>query len=71
LQAHDGDDGHDCPICLWLHYAAAVVLFAAAVFRVIFRIVNLIVALPRNPLIKLSLPANISRAPPELLLSAV
>jgi hypothetical protein len=61
---HDDDDGHDCPICLWLHYVA-VMYFPAVVFCVIFRIVNLIVALPRIPLVKLLLSVNISRAPPR------
>ncbi len=61
---HHHDDGHECPICLWLHYVA-VMYFPAVVFCVIFRIVNLIVALPRIPLIKFLLFANISRAPPR------
>ncbi len=61
---HDGDDGHGCPICLWLHYAA-VMFFLVVVFCVIFRIVSFIAVLPRTLLIKLSLSANISRAPPQ------
>jgi len=67
---HDDDDGHDCPICLWLHYAA-VMFFLAVMFRVIFRVINFIAALPSIPLIKILLPANISRAPPELRFFAI
>lgn len=62
---HDGDDGHDCPICLWLHNAV-VVFFFAVVFCVIFQVVSFIAALPIIPLIKVLFSANISRAPPKL-----
>jgi hypothetical protein len=61
---HDDDDGHDCPICLWLHYVA-VMYFLAVVFRVIFLIVSFITAFPCIPLTKLSFSSNISRAPPR------
>jgi hypothetical protein len=60
---HGGDDGHDCPICLWLHYAAEVSFFAV-VFCVVFCVISFIPALPRIPLVKILLSANISRAPP-------
>lgn len=67
---HDGDDGHDCPICLWLHYAA-VLFFFVVVFCVMFRVVSFIPALPSTPLIKILLSVNISRAPPEHCFSAI
>jgi hypothetical protein len=60
---HDGDDGHDCPICLWLHYAAEGSFFAV-VFYAIFSVISFIPALPRIPLVKILFSANISRAPP-------
>ncbi len=60
---HDGDDGHDCPICLWLHFAAEA-SFSAVLFCVIFSVVSFISALPRIPSVKILPSVNISRAPP-------
>ena len=60
---HGGDDGHDCPICLWLHFAAEVSFFEV-IFCVISSVISFILVLPRVPSIKISLSANISRAPP-------
>jgi len=67
---HDGDDGHDCPICLWLHYAA-VLFFFAVIFCIMFRVVSFIPALPSIPLVKILLSTNISRAPPKFHFPAV
>ncbi len=60
---HDGDDGHDCPICLWLHYVAEGSFFAV-VFYAIFSAISFIPALSRIPSVKTLPSANISRAPP-------
>ena len=67
---HNEDSGHECPICLWLHHIA-VIFFFVVVFCVIFQVASFIAALPSIPLIKISLSANLSRAPPKLYFYAV
>lgn len=60
---HDEDDGHECPICLWLHHA--VILFSAVVFCIFLRLVSHIFILPRTPVVKTLMSVGISRAPPQ------
>ncbi len=67
---HHHDDGHECPICFWLHYVA-VIFSLAVVFYVIFRVISFIAALPGISLIRILLSANISLAPPEFLFPIV
>ncbi|MBN2452958.1 MAG: hypothetical protein JXB40_01680 [Candidatus Omnitrophica bacterium] len=62
---HEDGGGHECPICLWLFYAAAISLFIVAFF-VILQVINYIIFFQAPQVIKLSIPANISRAPPSL-----
>ncbi len=59
-------DGHECPICLWLYYASAIVFFVA-MFYIIFHVISFINILVGIPLVKILLSANISRAPPHAL----
>ncbi|MCK9614672.1 MAG: hypothetical protein M0R48_04105 [Candidatus Omnitrophica bacterium] len=63
---HDRNDAHECPICIWLYYAAFIFFFAA-IFYVIFHVVSFIDILATIPLVKILLSANISRAPPYAL----
>lgn len=60
---HHTDDGHDCPICMWLYYAAAISLFIV-IFSVILQAISCVIFFSIPQVIKLLIPANISRAPP-------
>ncbi|MDD5553895.1 MAG: hypothetical protein PHE18_08525 [Candidatus Omnitrophica bacterium] len=67
---HEHDDGHDCPVCLWLHYAA-VIFFFAVDFYVIFRVISYILVLPGISPASVSFSSDIPRAPPKHYFSAV
>ena len=60
---HEGD-GHECPICLWLYYAAAIVLFIF-VFYSVLRFIGSIDILPAILSAISSIITYISRAPPS------
>jgi hypothetical protein len=62
---HHDHDGHECPICMWLYYAAAISLFII-VFSVILQATRHIIYFPVLQVIRPLVPANISRAPPSL-----
>jgi len=63
LHQHE-DAEHECPICLWLYYAA-VSFFIIAVFYVIFRVISFVATSPRILPCRVLIPAYVSRAPPK------
>ena len=67
---HDEDKGHECPVCLWLHYAAVIFIFAV-VFYFIFQVISFVIVLPARPEYTALFSANVSRAPPKYSFYAV
>jgi len=61
---HDSDDGHECPICLWLNHAV-IALFFLIIFSVLFHVILRLFMLLCVPLFKDAIFASIARAPPQ------
>lgn len=61
---HEGDDGHDCPVCLWLGYVV-IALFFSTIFSVLFRVILRFSPLLQASLFKAIISSGISRAPPQ------
>lgn len=61
---HDNDDGHECPICLWLNHVV-IALFFSVIGSVLFRVILRLFVLPHTLLFKEIISVSIPRAPPQ------
>jgi hypothetical protein len=62
---HREDGGHECPICLWIYFAALASLSIVVLLIIAFLATGLIFITPGAMPGSVFVPTNIPRAPPK------